>query len=388
MNPSIYKKRLCLYVWMSDKLPLIEPVVGEEELDNVASVLDSGYMTQGPYSDELEDMFRELVGADHAVTATSCTTGLELALEVFGVGPGDEVIVPDFTHPATGNAVVRVGAEPVLVDCSRETYNIDPDGVREAVNEDTAALLPVSWGGQPLDPEPLQEVADEHGIPIIEDAACSVGSSFEGEMVGSQFDASVFSFHPRKVLATGEGGMVTLDDEERMQEMRSVKNFGIDQGEGGSGFVRADATNYRLSDVLACIGVAQMEKLDSIVERRREIAGLYNELISELDGVRSPNEVEGGRHNYQSYCVYVETGGVGMRDELIRGFAEEDIETQIGTYSLHDTEAFGDAERGGDLSNSLALQNNLLTLPVAHSMSEDDQYRVAETLDDLLENHR
>lgn len=379
---------LCLYWWMSDKLSLIEPVVGEEELENVASVLDSGYMTQGPYSDEFEERFRELVGADHAVTATSCTTGLELALEVFGVGEGDEVLIPDFTHPATGNAVVRVGAEPVLVDCSLKTYNVDPDEVRKGVGENTAALLPVSWGGQPLNPEPLREVAEEHGIPIVEDAACSVGSSFEGDMVGSQFDASVFSFHPRKVLATGEGGMVTLDDEERMREMRSIKNFGIDQGEGGSGFVRADATNYRLSDVLACIGVAQMRKLDEIVERRKEIAGLYTELLEEVEGVRAPKEVDGGRHNYQSYCVYVETGGERVRDDLIQGFADVDIEAQIGTYALHDTEAFGNVERIGSLSNSLRLQNNLLTLPVAHSMSEDDQYRVVETLDGLLEEHR
>jgi dTDP-4-amino-4,6-dideoxygalactose transaminase len=371
---------------MPDRIPLIEPVVGEEELANVEAVLDSGYMTQGPYAEEMEETFVSMVGTEHAITATSCTTGMELALEAAGIGDGDEVIAPDFTHPATGNVVERVGASPVLVDVDRQTYNIDADEVAAAVTEDTAAILPVAWGGQPLDHEPLQEIADEHDLAIIEDAACSAKASFDGQPVGSQFDASVFSFHPRKVLTTGEGGMITTDDDALAREIRLIKNFGTDPMGDRHGFFKPDATNYRFSDILAAVGVAQLEKADEIIGRRREIASRYDELLANIDGVTTPAVIDGGRHNYQCYCVYIEAGGDDLRDELIAAMADKEIETQIGTYALHNTDAFGDAKQHGSLENSAALQDNLLTLPVAHSMTEAQQDRVVDTLETEIKN--
>lgn len=365
---------------MAETIPLIEPVVGDEELENVEDVLDSGYMTQGPYSEEMEEMFRSMVGVDHAITVTSCTTGMELALEALGIGAGDEVIVPDFTHPATGNVVERVGASPVLVDVDRQTYNIDPDEVEGGITEDTAAILPVAWGGQPLNHEPLQEIADEHNLVIVEDAACSAKASFNGQPVGSQFDVSVFSFHPRKVLTTGEGGMITTDDDELAREIRSIKNFGTDPMGDRHGFFKSDATNYRFSDILAAVGVAQLEKADEIIGRRREVASRYNELLADVDNVTTPSVINGGKHNYQCYCVYIEAGDDEIRNELIEAMGEKDIETQIGTYALHDTKAFKGVKQQGLLKNSAALQDNLLTLPVAHSITESQQRRVINVL--------
>lgn len=372
---------------MADRIPLIEPVVGDEELANVREVIESGYMTQGPFSERFEDEFASFVEADHAVVATSCTTGMELALEAVGVGDGDEVVIPDFTHPATGNAVVRVGAEPVLVDVDRETYNVDPGAVADAVTEDTAALLPVSWGGQPLDADPLREIANQHDLAIVEDAACAAGAAHSGEPAGSQFDASAFSFHPRKVLTTGEGGMVTTDHPKLADEMRRIKNFGTNP-RTDVGFVRADATNFRLSDVLAAIGVAQLEKREEIVGRRRELAARYTELLEHVEGVDPPTEPADARHTYQSYCVYVEAGDRGTRDELVDALGDQGIETQIGTYALHNTVAFESARRVGDLSTSAALEENLLTLPVAHSMKDSDQKRVVDALDAALADCR
>lgn len=369
---------------MTERIPLIEPVVGDEELKKVAEVLESGYMTQGPLTRKFEDGFVELTGAGHAVAATSCTTGLELALEGSGIGPGDEVIVPDFTHPATGNAVVRVGAEPVLVDVDRRTYNIEPGAVAEAVNDRTAAVIPVSWGGRPLNPEPLRDIAEDEDLVVIEDAACSAGAAFDGESVGAQFDASVFSFHPRKVLTTGEGGMVTTDDADLENAMREIKNFGTNP-RTGIDFVRADATNYRLSDVLAAIGVVQLEKHESIIGRRRELAHRYTSLLESVDGVTTPVEPERATHTYQSYCVYVEIGDEGARDVIIERLDAEDIESQIGTYALHRTPAFSDAKRGSELTTSRSLEYRLLTLPVAHSMSTADQERVVETLETAVQ---
>lgn len=366
------------------EIPLIEPVVGEEELENIRAVLDSGYMTQGPFGAEFEDEFEEMTGADHAITATSCTTGMDLALEAVGVGPGDEVVVPDFTHPATANVVVRRGATPVLVDVERNTYNIDPTATADAVSDDTAALLPVSWGGQPLDPEPFRAIADEHDLPIVEDAACSAGAAFDGDPVGSQFDASVFSFHPRKVLTTGEGGMITTDDDDLDREMRSAKNFGTDPSGDHPGFRRANATNYRLSDVLGAIGLAQMEKRDQILDRRAEIAETYTDLLEDVEGIDAPHVPADADHVYQSYCVYLEVGDDQLRDDVIEAMAEEDIETQIGTHALHRTDAFADAARVGSLDTSAALADNLLTLPIAHSMTDEDCHRVIETLTDIV----
>lgn len=372
---------------MPERIPLIEPVVGDEELNNVREVLDSGYMTQGPFSKEFEELFSDFVDAEIAITATSCTTGMEMALEAVGVKEGDEVVVPDFTHPATANAVVRVGADPVLVDVKRETYNIDPNEVSEAVTENTSAVLPVSWGGQPLNPGPLQEMAQEYDLSIVEDAACAAGAAYDGEPVGSQFDVSVFSFHPRKVLTTGEGGVVTTDDPSLEETMRQIKNFGTNP-ETDVGFVRADATNYRFSDVLAAIGVAQLEKREEIIDRRREIAARYDDLLNSVEGVTPPVEPDEARHTYQSYSVFVEVGDDEVRDNLIETLAEANIETQIGTYALQNTEAFADAKRVGELETSAALEANLLTLPVAHSMTKSDQERVVNELDDALDEYR
>lgn len=370
---------------MADRIPLIEPVVGEAELSNVEAILDSGHMTQGPYASEMEERFADLVDATHAVTVTSCTTGMELALEAVGIGSGDEVIVPDFTHPATGIVVERRGADPVLVDVDLTTYNIDPAAVAEAVTPETAAILPVAWGGQPLDHGPLLDVADTHSLAIVEDAACAAGASFEGTPVGSQFDASVFSFHPRKVLTTGEGGMITTDDESLARQVRSVKNFGTDPAGQREGFFVADATNCRFSDVLAAIGLAQLEKAPDIIERRRELAARYDDLLADVEGVRSPAAIDGGEHNYQSYCVYVTAGDDSLRDDLIDAMADQDVETQIGTYALSETEAFSDATRGSDLDTARALSQNLLTLPVVHSMTDADQRRVVDELAGAIE---
>jgi len=372
---------------MSDRIPLIEPVVGDLEIENIADVLDSGYMTQGPYAEEFETTFADRVNARHSITVTSCTTGMELALDSLNIGSGDEVILPDFTHPATGNVVERVGAEPVLVDVDRETYNIDPGAVRDAVTDDTAALLPVSWGGQPLEPSPLYDIADEYSLPIVEDAACAAGASYDGTPVGSQFDVSVFSFHPRKVLTMGEGGIITTDGDELERTMRSIKNFGTDPSGERTGFFRADATNYRFSDVLAAIGVAQLERADEIIDRRREIATVYDELLESIEGVEAPTVVDNGTHNYQCYCVYVEAGDDSLRDTLIEELADEGIETQIGTYALSETEAFSNATRGSTLAAAKDLYHNLLTLPVSHSMTDADQQRVVDSLEAAIKRN-
>lgn len=371
---------------MADRLSLIEPVVGDEELERIEQVLDSGYMTEGPFAREFESKVADIVDADHGITATSCTTGLELALEASGVGPGDEVIVPDFTYPATANVVKRLGAEPVLVDVSRETFNIDPEAVEEAITERTSTVMPVSWGGQPLNAAPLNDIAAEHDLDVIEDAAWSLGAAYDGAPSGSQFEASIFSFHPRKSITTGEGGVITLDDDDLAEEIRTIKNFGLDQSPEQVGFVRANATNYRLSDVLAAIGVTQLERMDEIMAQRRELAERYYDLVEPVEGIQRPYVPLEATHTFGSYCVYIEAGDETTRNEIIDLMDARDIETQIGTYALHKTPAFEDATRGTELTNSRDLYYNLLTLPMEHTMSDSDQHRVVEELEEILYN--
>lgn len=301
---------------MPDRIPLIEPVVGEAELENVKAVLDSGYMTQGPYAEQFEERFADRADARHGITVTSCTTGMELALEALDVGSGDEVILPDFTHPATGNVVERVGADPVLVDVDRETYNIDPNAIREAVTDHTAALLPVAWGGQPLDPEPLYEIADEHGLAIVEDAACGAGASYDGDPVGSQFDASAFSFHPRKVLTTGEGGMITTDRDDVAERARRY----INHGRTGKYEHAEVGHNYRMTNIAAAIGREQLRKLPDYISARRTNAAKLTAGLRDTPVV-TPTTPAGRDHAYHQYTIrapdrddlnaYLEENGVG-----------------------------------------------------------------------------
>ena len=218
---------------MTEKtIKLIEPVVGEEELALIREVLESGYMTEGPKTREFESRFAEYVGASHAIATTSCTTAMELCLRVLGIGEGDEVIVPDFTYPATADVVRFVGATPVLVDVSPESYNVHAEHIEPGITSRTKCVMPVSLFGNPIDIEPIEKLKDEHGFSIVEDAACSAGARRGERRTGSMADMTSFSFHPRKVITTGEGGMVTTRSDEYADLANSIKKFGMTAGAG------------------------------------------------------------------------------------------------------------------------------------------------------------
>ena len=362
---------------------MIEPVVGSEEERLVAEVLRSGWLSEGPMTKRFEQLVAEFVGAKHAVAATSCTTAMEIALRAMEIAPGERVLIPDFTHPATADAIIVLGAKPVLVDVDLASYNMDFEEARKALSKPGRAVLPVSWGGYPLNKKELTRLKDEFHVLALEDAACSLGSECDGARTGTMADVTCFSFHPRKVMTTGEGGMITTESDEYAEKMRSFKNFGSAKVGTEVRFIRY-GSNYKMSDILAAVGVAQMAKLPKIIERRIELAKNYDKLLNDVDGIRPPSGGKGLKHIYQTYAAYVEVEGA--RDKLIQHLRGLGIEAQIGTYALHMEPYYQNLERQGNLERSRKLYENLIALPMSHNMTSEDQRRVVTELGKFLKS--
>jgi len=366
------------------RIPLTRPWLPPETLDEVRKVLESGFLTEGAAVAELEALARSATGAPHVLAVTSCTTGLELALRALGVGPGHEVVVPAYTYPATASAVAMVGALPVVVDVDPGSMNVDPDILERAVTPATRALMPVSLFGNPLDWERLGPLRQRLGIPVIEDAACSLGARWQGQPVGSQADVTVFSLHPRKVVTTGEGGLVAVKDAALAERMWSLKHFGLErQGpDGGRARFVGLGTNLKLSNIQAAVGLPQLRRLDGILARRRELAARYLELLAGVEGVGTHAITPGGESCWQSFCVFVP-----RRDEVMARMRAQGIEAQIGTYLLPAEPAFQDlalCRLEGPFPGAKRAWEECLALPLYHEMTDGEQVEVVEALEAAL----
>ncbi len=360
-------------------IPLIRPYITDEMKNRVCEVLDSGYLTEGPVTHELEEYFRKYIGCQHALAVTSCTTGLEMALRVLGIGPGDEVIVPDYTYPATADVVAIAGAKIVIVDVDPHSMLIDYEKLEKAITEKTKAVIPVSIFGNPLDYERLNAIKQKYELYIIEDAACSIGAEYNAIKVGNQADISVFSLHPRKFITTGEGGIITTNNDNWADWMLSYKHFGmgVQNSRLTTSFDRI-GTNYKLSNLLAAVGVVQMQYVDTLLSKRIELAQHYQELLQGVEQVCIPDTTEKGKHSYQSFCLFVK-----HRDEIMRQMRALGVEVQIGTYALHQHAAFAPSSYctvHGDMSGSQYAFDHCLTLPLFHELTSDEQEFIVETL--------
>ena len=364
-------------------IPLTKPFLPEGTLEKIAGVLNSGHLTEGPVTRRLEEAFAAFTGVKHAVAVTSCTTGLELLLRALETGPGHEVIVPDYTYPATAQAVMLTGATAVVVDCDPATLNVDYDAMEAAVTPRTRAFMPVSLFGNPLDWSRLNDMSRRHGLPVLEDAACGLGSAQGGQRTGGHGLAAVFSLHPRKSVTTGEGGMVTTNDDALAARLRSLKRFGLENTQGereAMRFVRLGG-NLKMGDVAAALGLAQMEILDELLERRAALAVRYRQLLrgaEEKGLLRWPVMPPESTHGWQSCCVCIT-----HRDEILQSLRAQGIEAQIGTYALHREPLFQThplCRLRGDMKGSLRCFEETLALPLFHRMTEEQQDRVAERL--------
>jgi dTDP-4-amino-4,6-dideoxygalactose transaminase len=361
------------------RIPLTRPETDDAEVRAVAEVLATGLLTQGPKVADFEAHVAGMVGAEHAIATTSATTALHLTLAALGIGPGDDVLVADFTFPATANVVVQQGARPVLVDIDLDTFSMDPADLAERVTPASRAVIPVHPFGVAADMDPLLSFAHSRGLEVVEDAACALGATYRDRWVGPLGKAGCYSFHPRKSITTGEGGMIVTNDATLADQMRLLRSHGGLRRDGRFTFEHA-GFNYRLSDILAAIGVAQLEKFEALLQRRRSLALRYRQLLADLDDVQLPGDPSWGRNVFQSFVVLLPESV--ERDRVIRLLADDGIETTIGTYALHAQPFFmrtyGYAPN--DLPKSSAAFRRSLSLPLFPSMTEADQEFVADRL--------
>jgi dTDP-4-amino-4,6-dideoxygalactose transaminase len=350
-----------------EPIRLARPDVGAEEARAVAEVLESGYLTMGPKVAEFESELARACDVPHAVAVSSGTAALHLAVLALGIGPGDEVVVPAYTFPATANVVALAGARPRLVDVDPRTMNLDVAQVAEAIGPGTRAVLAVHLFGRPLDWDALRGAVPEE-IPIVEDAAGALGARSKGRPCASLGVLGCLSFHPRKIVTTGEGGAVTTPEEFFADAVRRMRHHGIEPR--GEFEIRAAGPNYRLSDILCAVGIPQVRRLDELLSARARIADGY---AQRLEGVvETPRADDGDVHGWQAYVVQLD-----RRDEALAGLRAEGIEAQIGTYALHRLAAYRDQ---GPFPGADAAYERALALPFHTRLTDGDLDRVAAAL--------
>ena len=372
-------------------IPIALPLLADEEADAARAAVLSGWVSQGPQVAAFEREFAALIGAPYACAVSNCTTALHLALKALNIGPGDEVITVSHSFIATANCIQYCGATPIFIDIDPDVYNIDPDRVSEAISPRTRAIIAVHQMGMPCDLAALTALAARHSLALIEDAACAAGSQIRmndrWEHIGKPRGLiACFSFHPRKVITTGEGGMLTTADAELDRKFRLLRQHAMsvpDTVRHGSPQVIFEdylmvGFNYRMTDVQAAVGRKQLERLPELVARRRTLASRYTELLGNIDGLRLPFEPDWARSNWQSYCVRL-PDRLEQR-AVMQKLLDQGIATRRGIMCSHREAPYSNIEQLNDLRQSERAQDHSILLPIYAQMSENDQDRVAHAL--------
>jgi dTDP-4-amino-4,6-dideoxygalactose transaminase len=370
-------------------IPVARPSIGEAEELAVVEVLRSGWITQGPRVAEFEHAFSAYIGCRHAIAVSSCTTALQLALLAQGIGPGDEVICPSLSFIATANSIASTGATPIFADIDLQTYNLDPAQVESLITERTRAILVVHQIGLAAEMDVLSTVAARHGLPIIEDAACAIGSSYKGDLIGRPLGRmACFSFHPRKILTTGEGGMITTDEDELAERLRRMRQHAMSLSDVARHNSRTIATetydevgyNYRMTDMQAAIGMVQLGRLEGFLEKRREFAARYTEALRGLPWLQCPIVPDNCRHNYQSYMVRMVDGSRSQRDAVMQELLEKNISTRRAIMAIHREAPYRSDRWDRSLPQTERATDTGLILPLYDQMTQLDQDYIIEAL--------
>jgi len=368
------------------EVPFARPTLRGHEGAAVAEVVASGWVSQGPRVQAFEQAFAARVGAAEAVATSNCTTALALALYVAGVGPGDEVIVPSLSFIATANAVWHCGGTPVFADIDPDTYNLDVASVEQAITPATKAIMPVHQIGLPADMDAILALAARHGLEVVEDAACAIGASYKSRPIGSLGPLACFSLHPRKVITTGEGGMITTNDPAVAERLRQLRQHAMnlsDLARHGAKDIIFEGYpergwNCRMTDMQAALGLCQLEDLDDILAARRRIAERYNERLAGLPGIEIPVTPEYAQRTWQSYAVRITSDSPLDRTELMRALLHDGIATRRGVMAIHHEGAYADTDVA--LPHTDAAAADALMLPLFTDITDEQQDYVIDRL--------
>ncbi len=364
------------------QIAIASPFIGDEEKKAVVEPLNTGWMTQGPQVAAFEKEFAIAHRVPYALATTSCTTALHLGLSALGLRPGDEVIVPAFTWVATANVVEYCGATPVFVDVDPETFNMLPQAVGTAVTERTKAVIPVHLFGLCADMDAIRSAVPKD-VFLLEDAACAAGAMYRGRFAGSLGDAAAFSFHPRKIITTGEGGMLTTVNDDLHQHSEILRNHGATvseemRHEGPTPYLLPDFNvlgfNYRMTDMQAAVGRVQLQRLETLLKERREYARVYTEQLSEVSWLHMPLEPADYKHSYQSFVTRIAADAPIKRNDLMARLQEYGISTRPGTHAVTELGYYSKkyALPSGQFASAKRLQETTMAIPLHNRMSQDD----------------
>jgi perosamine synthetase len=373
-------------VAVSEPVAFARPELGDEEIEALGNVVRSGWVAQGPAVQAFEESVASFCGADHAVAVSSCTAALHLCLVAAGIGPGDEVVVPSMSFIATANAVVHSGARPVFAEVEADTFNLDPSDVEGRIGPAVRAIVLVHQLGLPGRLDEFQRIARERNLVLIEDAACALGSTYRGRHIGCDGRYVAFSFHPRKLITTGEGGIILTDSADVAERLRRLRHHGMSI----SDLERHSATrvhvesypvigfNYRLSDLQAAVGTQQVRRLPTILARRRELASVYDDALEDLAAIQLPARPADVEWNVQTYAVRIPGIGRNHRDDLMQSMLDEGIATRPGVMTIHSQPPY--LREGTSLPVSEKASADSLMLPLHAGLSSDDVRRVCKIL--------
>src|SRR5438552_11606852 len=373
-------------------IPITKPALTEEEARAPFESIKSGWVTQGPKVAEFEKAVATYVGAQQGIATTSCTTGLHLALAAIGVGPGDEVIVPSFTFIASANAILYTGATVVFCEIDPRTYNADPSDIEKRITRRTKAIMPVDQIGLACDIGAINEIAKRHGVDLIEDAAPTIGGTYKGRRVGSNAHQTVFSFHPRKVITTGEGGMITTDDDVLADRARKLRAHGmsvsdLDRHTADRVIIEEYnelGFNYRMTDIQASIGLVQLRRLPDLLRIRIEKAERYNKELPEIKGLAIPFVPPYATHTYQSYCLRLTKDCKLDRETLMTNLLHRGIATRRGVMASHLEKTYIDRVGRVALPVTEEATRNTMLIPLFASMTDEEQTYVIDALREEL----
>ncbi len=362
-------------------IPVCEPLIGEKELEYVIDCLKTNWIgSQGKYIAEFEARFASYCGCQYGIATTSGTTALHLALASLDIGPGDEVIIPTFTMIATAFAIAYTGAKPVLVDSESETWNMDVTKIEEKVTDRTKVILPVHIYGHPCNMEPIMEVAKKHDLYVIEDAAEVHGAEYKGRKAGGIGHVGCFSFYANKIITTGEGGMIVTNDETIAERARALKNLAFPKERR---YLHSEVGfNYRMTNIQAAIGLAQLERIDELAEMRRRNAQLYNSYLKDIPGLTLPTEKEWAKNVYWMYSVLIEGEFGSSRDEVMIRLREDGVDTRTFFIPMHQQPVFQSMRLFGSESYPVAeeLSRKGLHLPSASGLAEQQIETISQAL--------